>query len=167
MGTYRSYRYYNIPYTNNVLDRLRKIYQASSSDDIAALQASASNFLSKVSAKIATIAGDNYFYNIVTPIVLFEGAEGIDRLSPGLHIKTNGHKMNLILTSPTEEYLVPAMYKYIAVRHNDQIVDSKILSGQEKVVDVDLKYDGESEIIYQTVDYAGWVVTKSYPITVE
>ena len=157
----------NIPYANNVLAKLKQVYQASTNNDKAALQASASNFLSKVSAKIATIAGDNYFYNIVTPIVLFEGAEGIDRLSPGLHIKTNGHKMNLILTSPTEEYLVPAMYKYIAVRHNDQIVDSKILSGQEKVVDVDLKYDGESEIIYQTVDYAGWVVTKSYPITVE
>ena len=157
----------NIPYANNVLAKLKQVYQASANNDKAALRASASNFLSKVSAKIATIAGDNYFYNIVTPIVLFEGAEGIDRLSPGLHIKTNGHKMNLILTSPTEEYLVPAMYKYIAVRHNDQIVDSKILSGQEKVVDVDLKYDGESEIIYQTVDYAGYVVTKSYPITVE
>ena len=157
----------NIPYANNVLAKLKQVYHASLNNDKAALQASASNFLSKVSAKIASIAGDNYFYNIVTPIVLFEGAEGIDRLSPGLHIKTNGHKMNLILTSPTEEYLVPAMYKYIAVRHNDQIVDSKILSGQEKVVDVDLKYDGESEIIYQTVDYAGYVVTKSYPITVE
>ena len=161
----------NIPYANNVLAKLKQVYYASSNNDKAALQASASHFLEKVSAKIASIAGDNYFYNIVTPIVLFKGADEGDnsmhRLSPGLHIKTNGHKMNLILTSPTEEYLVPAMYKYIAVRHNDQIVDSKILSGQEKVVDVDLKYDGESEIIYQTVDYAGWVVTKSYPITVE
>ena len=157
----------NIPYANNVLDRLRKIYQASSSDDIAAIQASASNFLSKVSAKIASIAGDHYFFNTVAPIVLFEGAEGIDRMSPGMHIKTNGHKINLILTSPTEEYLVPAMYKYIAVRHGDQIVDAKLISGQQKVIDLDVKYDGECEIIYQTVDYSGYVVSKTYPITVE
>ena len=157
----------NIPYANNVLDKLRKIYQAASSDDIAALQASASNFLSKVSAKIASVAGDHYFFNTVAPIVLFEGAEGIDRLSPGLHIKTNGHKINLILTSPTEEYLVPAMYKYIAVRHNDEIVDAKLISGQQKVIDLDVKYDGECEIIYQTVDYSGYVVSKTYPITVE
>lgn len=157
----------NIPYANNVLDRLRKIYQASSSDDIAALQASASNFLSKVSAKIASVAGDHYFFNTVAPIVLFEGAEGIDRMSPGMHIKTNGHKINLILTSPTEEYLVPAMYKYIAVRHGDQIVDAKLISGQQKVIDLDVKYDGECEIIYQTVDYSGYVVSKTYPITVE
>ncbi len=157
----------NIPYANNVLDKLRKIYQASSSDDIAALQASASNFLSKVSAKIASVAGDHYFFNSVAPIVLFEGAEGIDRMSPGMHIKTNGHKINLILTSPTEEYLVPAMYKYIAVRHNDEIVDAKLISGQQKVIDLDVKYDGECEIIYQTVDYSGYVVSKTYPITVE
>ncbi len=157
----------NIPYANNVLDKMKKIYHASSNDDIAALQASASNFLSKVSAKIASIAGDYYFFNSVSPIVLFQGAEGIDRLQPGLHINANGHVMTLILTSPTEEYLVPAMYKYIAVRHGDQIVDAKVLSGNQKVINLDVKYSGESEIIYQTVDYAGYVVTKTYPVTFE
>lgn len=156
----------NIPYANQVLQKLKQIYHAASSDDIAALQASASSFLSKVSAKIASVAGDNYFYNIVTPIVLYEGAEGIDRLVPGSTLKPNAYKMTVILTSPTEEYLVPAMYKYIAVRFQDQIVDAKILSGQEKVTDLNLRH-GECEIIYQTVDYAGFVVTKSYPVYVE
>jgi regulator of replication initiation timing len=156
----------NIPYANQVLQKLKQIYYAASSDDIAALQASASSFLSKVSAKIASVAGDNYFYNIVTPIVLYEGAEGIDRLVPGSTLKPNAYKMTVILTSPTEEYLVPAMYKYIAVRFQDQIVDAKILSGQEKVTDLNLRH-GECEIIYQTVDYAGFVVTKSYPVYVE
>ena len=155
----------NIPYANQVLQKLKQIYQAASNDDIAALQASASNFLSKVSAKIASVAGDNYFYNIVTPIVLYEGPEGIDRLVPGSTLKILNNRMTVILTSPTEEYLVPAMYKYIAVRYKDQIVDSKILSGQEKVTAIEL-HQGECEIIYQTVDYAGFVVTKSYPVTV-
>ena len=84
-----------------------------------------------------------------------------------MHINANGHKMNVILTSPTEEYLVPAMYKYIAVRHGDEIVDAKLLDGKKKVVDLDVKYSGESEIIYQTVDYSGYVVTKTYPVTFE
>ena len=157
----------NIPYANNVLTRLKNIYHAAQSDDIAAIQASASNFLSKVSAKLASFGGEYYFFNTVAPIVLFEGAEGIDRLQPGMTINANGHKMNVILTSPTEEYLVPAMYKYIAVRHGDEIVDAKLLDGKKKVVDLDVKYSGESEIIYQTVDYSGYVVTKTYPVTFE
>ena len=154
-------------YVNSYINKINNKISSVTNPDVNNVMAKANTFLNKVIAKFVNLTGDKFFMNCVTPIVLFEGAEGIDRLSPGMHIKTNGHKMNLILTSPTEEYLVPAMYKYIAVRHNDQIVDSKILSGQEKVVDVDLKYDGESEIIYQTVDYAGYVVTKSYPITVE
>ena len=155
----------NIPYANNVLVRLKNIYQAAKDDDLAAIQASVSNFLSKVSAKIASVAGDNYFFNSVTPIVLFEGPEGIDRLQPGMSLSILNNRMTVILTSPTEEYLVPAMYKYIAVRQGDKIVDSKILSGQEKVTALNLR-DGECEIIYQTVDYSGYVVTKSYPVTV-
>ena len=158
----------NIPYANNVLEKLKNIYHASSSDDIAALQASASNFLSKVSAKIASVAGDHYFFNTVAPIVLFEGAEGIDRMVPGMTINANAqaYKLNVILTSPTEEYLVPAMYKYIAVRQGDKIIDAKLVGGQQKVVDIQLAY-GDCEVIYETVDYSGYVVAKTYPITVE
>jgi hypothetical protein len=122
--------------------------------------------LSKVSAKIASVAGDNYFFNCVTPIILFEGPEGIDRLVPGLTLDIPNNRMTVILTSPTEEYLVPAMYKYVAVRQGDKIYDAKILSGQEKVTALNLR-QGECEIIYQTVDYAGWVITKSYPVTVK
>ena len=158
----------NIPYANNVLAKLKQVYKASNEGDYAALQASASNFLSKVSAKIASIAGDNYFFNSVSPIVLFQGAEGIDRLVPGLTIDCNAstYKLNVILTSPTEEYLVPAMYKYIAVRQGDKLLDAKILQGNQKVTDIQCNY-GECEIIYQTVDYAGYVVTKSYPVTIK
>ena len=156
----------NLPYANNVLNSLKGVYQAAENNDIAAINTKVSNFLSKVSAKIASVAGDNYFFNCVTPIILFEGPEGIDRLVPGATLDILNNRMTVILTSPTEEYLVPAMYKYVAVRWNDQIVDSKILSGQEKVTALNL-HQGECEIIYQTVDYAGYVVTKSYPVTVK
>ena len=155
----------NLPYANNVLDKLKNVYHAAQNDDTAAIQASVSNFLSKVSAKIASVAGENYFYNIVTPIVLFQGAEGLDRLQPGMSLDILDNEMTVILTSPTEEYLVPAMYKYIAIRKGDKIVEAKILSGQQKVTSLSLP-TGDCEIIYQTVDYAGYVVTKSYPVTV-
>ena len=157
----------NIPYANNVLEKLKNVYHLAQAGDNAAIGTSISNFLSKVSAKLASFGGEYYFFNTVAPIVLFQGAEGIDRLQPGMHINANGHVINLILTSPTEEYLVPAMYKYIAVRHGDQIVDAKLLDGHHKVIDLNVKYSGESEIIYQTVDYAGYVVTKTYPVTFE
>ena len=156
----------NIPYANNVLSKLKKAYVASANGDVNTLDAGAFNFLSKVSAKIASVAGDNYFFNSVSPIVLFEGLEGIDRMVPGMEINANAtaYKLNVILTSPTEEYLVPAMYKYIAVRKGDKIIDSKILPGNQKVTNIYLGY-GECEVIYQTVDYSGYVVTKSYPVT--
>ena len=156
----------NIPYANNVLEKLKNVYHAAEDGDTDAVVAKVSNFLSKVSAKIATVAGDNYFYNCVTPIVLFEGPEGIDRLVPGATLDIENNRMTVILTSPTEEYLVPAMYKYIAVRQGEKIYDAKILSGQEKVAALNLR-QGECEIIYQTVDYSGYVVTKSYPVTVK
>ena len=156
----------NIPYANNVLEKLKNVYHAAEDGDTDAVVAKVSNFLSKVSAKIATVAGDNYFYNCVTPIVLFEGPEGIDRLHPGMTLDIENNRMTVILTSPTEEYLVPAMYKYIAVRQGEKIYDAKILSGQEKVAALNLR-QGECEIIYQTVDYSGYVVTKSYPVTVK
>ena len=156
----------NLPYANNVLNSLKGVYQAAENNDIAAINTKVSNFLSKVSAKIASVAGDNYFFNCVTPIILFEGPEGIDRLVPGATLDILNNRMTVILTSPTEEYLVPAMYKYVAVRQGDKIYDAKILSGQEKVTALNLR-QGECEIIYQTVDYAGWVITKSYPVTVK
>ena len=158
----------NLPYANNVLVRLKNLYHAAQNDDIAAIQASASNFLSKVSAKLASFGGEYYFFNTVAPIVLFQGAEGIDRMVPGMTINANAqaYKLNVILTSPTEEYLVPAMYKYIAVRQGDKIIDAKLVGGQQKVVDIQLAY-GDCEVIYETVDYSGYVVAKTYPITVE
>ena len=58
------------------------------------------------------------------------------------------------------------MYKYIAVRQGDKIIDAKLVGGQQKVVDIQLAY-GDCEVIYETVDYSGYVVAKTYPITVE
>ena len=153
-------------YVNNYIHKLNNAVATVTNPNPETLVTKANNFLNKVAAKLVNITGDRLFSNAVTPIILFEGAEGIDRLSPGLTLDILNNVMTVILTSPTEEYLVPAMYKYVAVRYQDQIVDAKLLSGQEKVTSLNL-HQGECEIIYQTVDYAGYVVTKSYPVTVK
>ena len=153
-------------YVNNYIHKLNNAISTVTNPNPETLVTKANNFLNKVAAKLVNITGDRLFSNAVTPIILFEGAEGIDRLSPGLTLDILNNVMTVILTSPTEEYLVPAMYKYVAVRYQDQIVDAKLLSGQEKVTSLNL-HQGECEIIYQTVDYAGYVVTKSYPVTVK
>ena len=153
-------------YVNDYIKKINNKISAVTNPDVDNVMAKANNFLNKVIAKFVNLTGDKFFMNCVTPIVLFEGNEGIDRLQPGMTVEVLNNRMTAILTSPTEEYLVPAMYKYIAVRQGDKIVDSKVLSGQDKVIALDLK-EGECEIIYQTVDYAGYVVTKSYPVTVK
>ena len=153
-------------YVNDYIKKINNKISAVTNPDVDNVMAKANNFLNKVIAKFVNLTGDKFFMNCVTPIVLFEGNEGIDRLQPGMTVEVLNNRMTAILTSPTEEYLVPAMYKYIAVRQGDKIVDSKVLSGQDKVIALDLK-EGECEIIYQTVDYSGYVVTKSYPVTVK
>jgi hypothetical protein len=153
-------------YVNDYIKKINNKISAVTNPDVDNVMAKAKNFLNKVIAKFVNLTGDKFFMNCVTPIVLFEGNEGIDRLQPGMTVEVLNNRMTAILTSPTEEYLVPAMYKYIAVRQGDKIVDSKVLSGQDKVIALNLK-EGECEIIYQTVDYSGYVVTKSYPVTVK
>lgn len=155
-------------YINDYIKKINNKITAVTNPDVNSVMAKANNFLNKVIAKFVNLTGDKFFMNCVTPIVLFQGAEGIDRLVPGLTIDCNAstYKLNVILTSPTEEYLVPAMYKYIAVRQGDKLLDAKILQGNQKVTDIQCNY-GECEIIYQTVDYSGYVVTKSYPVTIK
>ena len=153
-------------YVNDYIKKINNKISAVTNPNVDDVTTKVHNFLEKVIAKFVNLTGDKFFMNCVTPIVLFEGEEGIDRLVPGMTVSVLNNRMTAILTSPTEEYLVPAMYKYIAVRQGDKIVDSKLVSGQDKVVALDLK-EGECEIIYQTVDYSGYVVTKSYPVTVK
>jgi Translationally controlled tumour protein. len=136
-------------YINDYIKKINNKISAVTNPDVDNVMAKANNFLNKVIAKFVNLTGDKFFMNCVTPIVLFEGNEGIDRLQPGMTVEVLNNRMTAILTSPTEEYLVPAMYKYIAVRQGDKIVDSKVLSGQDKVIALNLK-EGECEIIYQT-----------------
>ena len=125
-----------------------------------------SEYLSKVSNKIATVLGDHVAYRAVAPIVLFLGPDGVNRLVPGATLKQEFPTSTFIFTSPTEEYLVPAMYKYIAVLKEGKPIEAYVEAGWNKVQDLNLP-EGDCEIVYQVMDFNGYVITKRYPIHVE
>ncbi len=125
-----------------------------------------SEYLSKVSNKIATVLGDHVAYRAVAPIVLFLGPDGVNRLVPGATLQQEFPTSTFIFTSPTEEYLVPAMYKYIAVLKEGKPIEAYVEAGWNKVQDLNLP-EGDCEIVYQVMDFNGYVITKRYPIHVE
>ena len=125
-----------------------------------------SEYLSKVSNKIATVMGDHVAYRAVAPIVLFLGPDGVNRLVPGATLQQEFPTSTFIFTSPTEEYLVPAMYKYIAVLKEGKPIEAYVEAGWNKVQDLNLP-EGDCEIVYQVMDFNGYVITKRYPIHVE
>ena len=125
-----------------------------------------SEYLSKVSNKITTVMGDHVAYRAVAPIVLFLGPDGVNRLVPGATLKQEFPTSTFIFTSPTEEYLVPAMYKYIAVLKEGKPIEAYVEAGWNKVQDLNLP-EGDCEIVYQVMDFNGYVITKRYPIHVE
>lgn len=125
-----------------------------------------SEYLSKVSNKLTTIMGDHVAYRAVAPIVLFLGPDGVNRLVPGATLQQEFPTSTFIFTSPTEEYLVPAMYKYIAVLKEGKPIEAYVEAGWNKVQDLNLP-EGDCEIVYQVMDFNGYVITKRYPIHVE
>ena len=125
-----------------------------------------SEYLSKVSNKITTVMGDHVAYRAVAPIVLFLGPDGVNRLVPGATLQQEFPTSTFIFTSPTEEYLVPAMYKYIAVLKEGKPIEAYVEAGWNKVQDLNLP-EGDCEIVYQVMDFNGYVITKRYPIHVE
>ncbi len=122
------------------------------------------NYLDKESDKLATFREGHEFFDAVAPIILFIGTDGVNRLVPEMTLKSAESEITFILTSPTEEYLVPAAFKYVAVKQGGKVVESHLEAGNNKIIKLTLPM-GASEIVYSTVDYAGYTVTKRYPIT--
>ena len=141
----------------------KKFKTSGSTDDLAS---KVSEYLSKVSNKLTTYLGDHYAYRAVAPIVLFNGPDGINRLVRGATLKQEFPTTAFIFTSPTEEYLVPAMLKYIAVLKEGKPIEAYVEAGWNKIQELNLP-EGDCEIVYQVVDFNGYVITKRYPITVE
>lgn len=122
------------------------------------------NYIYNKSNAIIAALGTNPYYTAVTPVVLYDTTDGIARLIPEQTIESTESHITLFLTSATEEYLVPAFKKYVAVLQGGQVISAQLLDGTDKVIDVELPM-GDGEIIYSVVDFRGYTVTKKYPVT--
>jgi outer membrane murein-binding lipoprotein Lpp len=125
------------------------------------------NYLNNLTAKIMAEFENQPAWKLTEPTLLFESREGINRMYPfsdadGSYTFEAG-KYTFIMTSMTEEYIVPVYRKYIALIYGGKVKQYYSLAGNEKIVQLDIPNEA-CEIVYQTSDYYGNVVTKRYPI---
>ena len=136
--------------------------------------ATANNIMSRVngyldgaSKKLLGYFDNQPCWRLTEPTLLFESREGINRMYPFSDadgsMRMNAGKYTFIMTSMTEEYIVPVYRKYIALIYGGKVKQYYSLPGNEKIAQFDIPNEA-CEIVYQTCDYYGNVVTKRYPI---
>jgi archaellum component FlaC len=143
------------------------------------LVANAKAVMKKLYNKALKASNGNIPWALVQPILLTQTNQGIIGLEDAVYLQERfgqdanarvkiscpDSKMVFLMTSLTEEYIVPAYMKYIAVLGSDgKPYMSRLQRGSEKVAELDIPM-GDCEIVYQVMDYYGGIVTKRYPIT--
>lgn len=143
------------------INNLLKPYTAISKATGSGVMARVTNYLNKATDKIITELDGMPCWRLTEPTILFESQYGINRLEPMMTV--HGDKMTFILTSMTEEYIVPVYMKYVALLYGGKVKQYYLLNGYEKICQFDIP-DQECEIVYQAADFYGNVVTKRYPL---
>ena len=125
------------------------------------------NYLNTVSQKLLGAFDNAPCWKLTEPTLLFESREGIGRMYPFSDadgsMKFAAGKYTFIMTSLTEEYIVPVYRKYIALIYGGKVKFAQSFAGDQKIVQIEVPNEA-CEIVYQTCDYYGNVVTKRYPI---
>ncbi len=125
------------------------------------------NYLNAATNKLMAAFEYQPCWKLTEPTLLFESQEGINRMYPfsdadgSMTMKAG--KYTFIMTSLTEEYIVPVYRKYIALIYGGKVKQYYSLPGNEKIAQLDIPNEA-CEIVYQTSDFYGNVVTKRYPI---
>jgi len=102
----------------------------------------------------------------VSPIILYTTTTGVHRMATGTTV--NAGVMQINMTSPTEERIVPPYVKYIAVKDaSGKITEKETLPGNQQLWNINLTKPGDYTVILSCMDYYGFVVTKKYEITVK
>ena len=115
--------------------------------------------------KIISALQNHALTRAVTPIVLYNSNEGIKRLVYGKTV--NAGIMQINVTSPTEELLVPSLAKYVALFKDGKAIQANVYAGGVQLIDLNLTQPGEYELVVSSVDYYGFVCNKRYLINVE
>ena len=125
-----------------------------------------SNYIERASNAIVNAMHNHALTRAVSPIVLYNSTKGISRLVSGTTVKAG--IMQIMMTSPTEELIVPPYEKYIAVKDaSGKITESATVPGNTQLWTLDLTKPGDYTVILSCMDYFGYVVNKKYEITVE
>jgi hypothetical protein len=131
------------------------------------IMAKVNNYLNNASAKLLGYFDYQPCWKLTEPTLLFESKEGINRMYPFSDadgsMKMAAGKYTFIMTSMTEEMIVPVYRKYIALIYGGKVKQYYSLPGNEKIAQLEIPNEA-CEIVYQTSDYYGNVVTKRYPI---
>ena len=125
----------------------------------------ANSWVEKFGNKIISRLKWHAITRAVAPIVLYNTTEGIKRMVPGTTV--NAGVMQINVTSLTEELLVPAYAKYVALFKEDgSCVQADVYGGSEQRMSLNLTQPGNYNVIISCVDYYGFVINKKYNITV-
>ena len=152
---------------NNQVNSLIKKYNKVKNASTTGVMNRVNNYLNNVTAKILAEFEYQPCWKLTEPTLLFESNEGIARMYPFSDadgsMRLEAGKYTFIMTSMTEEYIVPVYRKYIALIYGGKVKQYYSVGGDVKIAQFEIPNE-PCEIVYQTSDYYGNVVTKRYPI---
>ena len=173
----------------NIINQVNGIlnpYNAIKNASTAGVMTRVNNYLNAATQKFLGAFDNQPCWKLTEPTLLFESREGINRMYPftaadgsfNINNVTNPNprypdgtpsmtlgagEYTFIMTSMTEEYIVPVYRKYLALVLGGKVYQYHSLPGNEKIARLTIPNE-PCEIVYQTCDYYGNVVTKRYPI---
>ena len=157
----------NLGQINTMINQLLTPYNAIKNASTTGVMTRINNYLNAATQKFLGAFDNQPCWKLTEPTLLFESREGINRMYPFSDadgsMKFNAGKYTFIMTSLTEEYIVPVYRKYIALIYGGKVKFAQSFPGNQKIVQIEVPNEA-CEIVYQTCDYYGNVVTKRYPI---
>ena len=152
---------------NSLVSKYNTVKNANASVHANNVMTRVNDYLNAVTGKILGAFDNQPCWKLTEPTLLFESREGISRMYPfgdaDGTMRLAAGKYTFIMTSMTEEYIVPVYRKYIALIYGGKVKQYYSLAGNEKIAQFDIPNEA-CEIVYQTSDFYGNVVTKRYPI---
>ena len=152
---------------NSLVSKYNTVKNANASVHANNVMTRVNKYLNDVTGKILGAFDNQPCWKLTEPTLLFESREGISRMYPfgdaDGTMRLAAGKYTFIMTSMTEEYIVPVYRKYIALIYGGKVKQYYSLAGNEKIAQFDIPNEA-CEIVYQTSDFYGNVVTKRYPI---
>ena len=152
---------------NNQAQSLISKYNSVKNASTNGVMARVNDYLNKVTAKLMGVFDYQPCWKLTEPTLLLESREGISRMYPfgdaDGTMRMAAGKYTFIMTSMTEEYIVPVYRKYIALIYGGKVKQYYSVGGDVKIAQFEIPNE-PCEIVYQTSDYYGNVVTKRYPI---